>query len=101
MPIEFDALFLEHGCLQVIEFEEWGNPAEKEYYDYIKSYSPVDNIQKTAYPNILITAGLHDPRVGEPAICFRCSALAEGPFGSGTFKASVKALTCTPTYQFP
>jgi len=55
--------------LTVIEFEEWGNPAEAEYYHYMKSYSPVDNIQAAAYPNILITAGLHDPRVGywEPA----------------------------------
>ena len=51
--------------LQVIEYEEWGNPSKKEFYEYIKSYSPVDNIQKTSYPNILITAGLHDPRVGE------------------------------------
>lgn len=55
--------------LTTIEFEEWGNPKEKEYYDYIKSYSPVDNVAAQDYPNILVTAGLHDPRVGywEPA----------------------------------
>jgi len=55
--------------LTVIEYEEWGNPAELEYYNYIKAYSPVDNIKAARYPNILITAGLHDPRVGywEPA----------------------------------
>lgn len=55
--------------LTVIEWEEWGNPNEKEYYDYMKSYSPVDNLKATRYPNILVTAGLHDPRVGywEPA----------------------------------
>jgi len=55
--------------LTVIEFEEWGNPKEKEYYHYMQSYSPVDNIKAAAYPNVLITAGLHDPRVGywEPA----------------------------------
>jgi len=55
--------------LTVIEYEEWGNPADLEYYKYIGSYSPVDNIQAARYPNILITAGLHDPRVGywEPA----------------------------------
>lgn len=47
-----------------IEWEEWGNPTEKEYYDYMKSYSPVDNIQPANYPHILVTAGLHDPRVG-------------------------------------
>ncbi|MFQ5649876.1 MAG: S9 family peptidase [bacterium] len=55
--------------LTVIEYEEWGNPNEKEYYDYIKSYSPYDNVEAKAYPNILITAGLNDPRVQywEPA----------------------------------
>lgn len=56
--------------LTTIEWEEWGNPKEKEYYDYMKSYSPVDNIQKgKKYPNMLVTGGLHDPRVGywEPA----------------------------------
>lgn len=37
---------------------------KNEYYGYMKSYSPVDNIQHADYPNILVTAGLHDPRVG-------------------------------------
>jgi len=51
------------------EFKEWGNPKEKEYFDYIKSYSPYDNIKKQAYPAMFITAGLFDPRVTywEPA----------------------------------
>ena len=55
--------------LTVTEFEEWGNPTEEKYYWYIKSYSPYDNVEKKAYPNILITAGLNDPRVQywEPA----------------------------------
>ncbi|KAI8471644.1 MAG: prolyl oligopeptidase [Monoraphidium minutum] len=55
--------------LTTIEWEEWGNPREPEYYDYMKSYSPVDNVKPQRYPNILVTAGLHDPRVGywEPA----------------------------------
>lgn len=57
--------------LTEIEWEEWGNPSNKEYYDYMKSYSPVDNVcsVSTEYPNILATGGLHDPRVGywEPA----------------------------------
>ncbi|KIY99303.1 oligopeptidase B [Monoraphidium neglectum] len=55
--------------LTTIEWEEWGNPKEREYYDYMKSYSPVDNVTQQRYPNILVTAGLHDPRVGywEPA----------------------------------
>ncbi len=48
----------------IVEWEEWGNPNEPEFYDYMKSYSPVDNVRPQAYPNILVTAGLHDPRVG-------------------------------------
>ncbi len=49
--------------LTVIEYEEWGNPNQKEYYEYMKSYSPYDNAKAKAYPHILITAGLNDPRV--------------------------------------
>jgi oligopeptidase B len=51
------------------EYDEWGNPNNKEYYAYIKSYSPYDNVQKQAYPNLLITTGLHDSQVQywEPA----------------------------------
>jgi len=49
--------------LTVIEYEEWGNPHEKEYYGYMRSYSPYDNVQAQAYPNILITTSLNDPRV--------------------------------------
>ena len=55
--------------LTQLEYKEWGNPEDKEYYDYIKSYSPYDNLKKMNYPNILATAGLNDPRVTywEPA----------------------------------
>ena len=55
--------------LTVIEYEEWGNPNDKAYYDYMLSYSPYDNVTAKAYPNLLITAGLNDPRVQywEPA----------------------------------
>ena len=55
--------------LTVIEYEEWGNPNEKEYFDYMMTYSPYDNVTTQAYPNMLITAGLNDPRVQywEPA----------------------------------
>ena len=55
--------------LTVIEYDEWGNPNEKPYYDYIRSYSPYDNIEAKNYPNLLVTAGLNDPRVHywEPA----------------------------------
>lgn len=51
------------------EYDEWGNPNDKVYYDYIKSYSPYDNIEKKAYPNMLVTTGLHDSQVQywEPA----------------------------------
>lgn len=55
--------------LTVGEYDEWGDPHEKEYYDYIKSYSPYDNVRRQDYPAILITASLNDQRVGywEPA----------------------------------
>lgn len=46
------------------EFKEWGNPKDKEYFEYIKSYSPYDNIKAQNYPNLFVTAGLSDPRVG-------------------------------------
>ncbi|KAL6603402.1 hypothetical protein ACP70R_043763 [Stipagrostis hirtigluma subsp. patula] len=49
--------------LTTLEWEEWGDPREKEYYDYMKSYSPVDNVKAQEYPNILVTAGLLDPCV--------------------------------------
>ncbi|MDA9228335.1 S9 family peptidase [Flavobacteriales bacterium] len=51
------------------EFDEWGNPKEKEYYDYMKSYSPYDNIENINYPNLLITTGYWDSQVQywEPA----------------------------------
>lgn len=51
------------------EYDEWGNPNDKEYYDYIKSYSPYDQVEAKAYPNMLITTGLHDSQVQywEPA----------------------------------
>ena len=45
------------------EFDEWGNPKNKAYYDYMLSYSPYDNIEAKDYPNILITSGFHDSQV--------------------------------------
>jgi oligopeptidase B len=55
--------------LTIPEYEEWGNPTEEPWYSYIRSYSPYDNVRPAAYPNMLITAGLNDPRVSywEPA----------------------------------
>ena len=51
------------------EFDEWGDPREREYYDYMLSYSPYDNVTAQDYPHLLITAGLHDSQVQyfEPA----------------------------------
>jgi oligopeptidase B len=56
--------------LTVMEWEEWGNPVESaEVYEYMKSYSPYENVQATQYPAILATTSLNDTRVGfhEPA----------------------------------
>lgn len=55
--------------LTTSEYDEWGNPKVKKYYDYIKSYSPYDNIHATEYPNLLVLTGLHDSQVQywEPA----------------------------------
>jgi oligopeptidase B len=51
------------------EYDEWGNPENKEAYFYMKSYSPYDNVEKKNYPNMLVTTGLHDSQVQyfEPA----------------------------------
>jgi oligopeptidase B len=51
------------------EWDEWGDPNEKEFYEYMLSYSPYDNVSETDYPNILVTTGLHDSQVQywEPA----------------------------------
>jgi oligopeptidase B len=51
------------------EFDEWGNPKNKDSYEYMKSYSPYDNVEAKEYPNMLVTTGLHDSQVQyfEPA----------------------------------
>jgi len=51
------------------EYDEWGNPNDKQYYDYMKSYSPYDNIEPKEYPNTLVTTGYYDSQVQywEPA----------------------------------
>ena len=85
------------------EWEEWGNPKDKVYYDYMKSYSPIDNVVKKDYPNLLITTGLHDSQVQyfEPAkwvaklralktnnnlLLFHCDMEAGHGGASGRFK---------------
>ena len=45
------------------EYEEWGNPNEEEYYNYILSYSPYDNIKAQDYPHMLVTGGINDSQV--------------------------------------
>lgn len=55
--------------LTTMEYDQWGNPDDREYFEYMLSYSPYDNLRTTAYPSILISTGLNDPRVAywEPA----------------------------------
>ena len=55
--------------LTTSEYDEWGNPNDKVYYSYMKSYSPYDNVKAQDYPNLLVTSGLHDSQVQywEPA----------------------------------
>jgi len=55
--------------LTASEWDEWGDPREKAFYDYMLSYSPYDQVKAQAYPNMLVTAGLHDSQVQywEPA----------------------------------
>jgi oligopeptidase B len=55
--------------LTVVEYDEWGNPNEQGYFEYMYSYSPYDQVAAKDYPHLLVTAGLNDPRVQywEPA----------------------------------
>jgi oligopeptidase B len=55
--------------MTALEYDQWGNPANKDHFDYMLSYSPYDNIRHTDYPHMLITTGLKDSRVAywEPA----------------------------------
>jgi oligopeptidase B len=55
--------------LTTFEYDEWGNPNDRAFYDYMLSYSPYDNVEPKQYPNILVTTGFHDSQVQywEPA----------------------------------
>ncbi|MFA9431316.1 S9 family peptidase [Egicoccus sp. AB-alg2] len=70
--------------LTVIEYDEWGNPEEPDYYEVMRSYSPYDNVRPADYPALFVTAGLNDPRVQywEPAkwvAKLRATATGGGP----------------------
>ncbi len=55
--------------LTVIEYKQWGNPEDRQFFDYMMSYSPYDNLRPAAYPDVYLTTGINDPRVAfwEPA----------------------------------
>lgn len=55
--------------LTTAEYDEWGDPNQKDYFDYMMSYSPYDNVRPGRFPNMLVTTGLHDSQVQywEPA----------------------------------
>ncbi len=50
--------------LTVAEYDEWGDPGKREYFDYIRSYCPYQNIKNQDYPDIFVTSGMNDPRIG-------------------------------------
>jgi len=59
--------------LTVGEWEEWGDPRDREAYEYLRSYSPYENLPGPRRPALLVTASRHDPRVSRCS-CGRCSA---------------------------
>ena len=90
--------------LTVGEYEEWGNPNDKDFYDYMKSYSPYDNVARKNYPNILVTAGfwdsqvqyweplkwvskLRDYKTDDNRILFKCNLVAGHGGSSGRFES--------------
>ena len=63
--------------LTVTEWEEWGNPNESEYYEYMRSYSPMENVTPRPYPATLLTAGINDRCALQPryrGFCEPCNA---------------------------
>jgi oligopeptidase B len=62
-------MFDESIPLTTSEFDEWGNPEDREFYEYMLSYSPYDQVEAKDYPAMMVTAGLHDSQVQywEPA----------------------------------
>jgi oligopeptidase B len=87
--------------LTVTEYEEWGNPNDVEYYQYLKGYSPYDNVSEADYPAMLVTAGLNDPRVSywEPAKWV--AKLRESRSQQGGAPGSGSARPGAPTGEVP
>jgi oligopeptidase B len=88
--------------LTVIEWEEWGNPAvDPAVYAVMKSYTPYENVRSTRYPDLLVTAGLEDPRVGywEPAKWVQ-KLRAEDPGGRVLFKVELDAGHAGPSGRY-
>jgi oligopeptidase B len=90
--------------LTTLEYDQWGDPNKKEYYDYMLSWSPYDNVKKTSYPAILATGGLNDTQVpyfspakwvakvrenntGNNVVIFKCNTGAGHSGESGRFEA--------------
>jgi oligopeptidase B len=90
--------------LTTLEYDQWGDPHKKEYYDYMLTWSPYDNVKKTVYPAILSTGGLNDTQVpyyspakwvakvrdnntGNNVVLFRCNMGAGHSGESGRFEA--------------
>ena len=88
--------------LTVIEWEEWGNPgADPEVYSVMKSYTPYENVRATRYPDMLVTAGLEDPRVGywEPAKWVQKLRAAD-PGGRVLFKVELDSGHAGPSGRY-
>jgi oligopeptidase B len=88
--------------LTVIEWEEWGNPvADPSVYAVMKSYTPYENVRSTRYPDLLVTAGLEDPRVGywEPAKWVQKLRAAD-PGGRVLFKVELDSGHAGPSGRY-
>jgi len=89
--------------LSTLEYDEWGNPNDKEYFDYMLSWSPYDNVKQAAYPAILATGGVNDTQVpyfspakwvqkirdnntGDNPVLFKCNMGAGHAGASGRFE---------------
>ena len=79
--------------LTTFEYDEWGNPNDKAFYEYMLSYSPYDNVRPASYPNMLVLTGLHDSQVQywEPAKWVARLRLANTGAGEVVFRTNLEA----------